>query len=106
MKIFAKVKDYKVVKVIVADDDFFDTFVDDSSGRWIETKEDGSIRKYYAGVGYNYNFQKDIFYPPKRYDSWVLNEDTYNYEPPIERPLDGKYDWDEANKNWIKLNDE
>ena len=49
-KYWAKVNNGLVEKVIIANEDFFDTFVDDSAGTWIETKIDGSIRKNYAGM--------------------------------------------------------
>ena len=52
MSYFAKVENGIVTKVIVAENSFFNTFVDDSAGSWIETSTTGHIRKNYAGVGY------------------------------------------------------
>jgi hypothetical protein len=60
------------------------------------------FRKNYAGIGFTYNYNKDAFIPPKPYDSWVLNDETCNWESPIKTPIEGKeYQWDEDNKKWI-----
>ena len=101
MSYYAKIKDNIVTEVIVADADFFDTFVDDTPGQWLETKMDGSIRKNYAGIGFSYDATRDAFYPPKPFDSWTLDEDTCLWEPPIAYPDDGNmYIWNEETQAW------
>jgi len=103
-KYWAKVTDGLVVKVIVANDDFFDTFVDDSAGTWLETKIDGSIRKNYAGIDFSYDATRDAFIPPKPYESWTLDEDTCLWEAPTAYPDDGKmYNWNETDKQWDEI---
>jgi hypothetical protein len=114
---FAKVLDGKVIQVIVAEPEFFDTFVDSSPGSWIQTsyntrggvhygpngEPDGgeALRGNYAGVGYTYDHQNDVFYAPQPYPSWVLNQTTWLWEPPVSYPTDGQqYVWDEATVNW------
>tara|TARA_B100001059_G_C17462834_1_gene393019 strand:+ start:73 stop:393 length:321 start_codon:yes stop_codon:yes gene_type:complete len=100
-KYWAKVNNGLVEKVIIANEDFFDTFVDDSAGTWIETKIDGSIRKNYAGISFSYDATRDAFIPPQPYLSWVLNETTCIFEAPITHPNDGKiYDWNETTTEW------
>ena len=60
------------------------------------------FRKNYAGVGYIYDPIRDAFIPPKPYNSWILNDETCNWEPPVKIPIEGKeYQWDEDNKKWI-----
>ena len=101
---FAKVLNGVVEKVIIAEASFFDTFVDDSPGDWIQTYKDRSKRKHYAGVGYSYDKTKDAFIPPQPFPSWTLNETTYLWEPPTTYPTDGKlYNWDESTKSWSVL---
>jgi hypothetical protein len=103
-KYWAKVNKGIVQKVIVAEESFFDTFVDDSAGQWLETKMDGSIRKNYAGIGFSYDSTKDAFIPPKPYPSWTLNEDTCLWECPVAYPEDGNdYDWNETDQQWDEL---
>lgn len=103
-KYWAKVVDGLVVKVIVANDDFFDTFIDDSAGTWIETKMDGSIRKNYAGIGHTYDQGRDAFYEPQPYPSWTLNEDSCLWECPVAYPDDGKmYNWNETDQQWDEV---
>ena len=60
------------------------------------------FRKNYAGIGYTYDYARDAFIPPKPYNSWLLNEDTCLWDPPVEMPSDGKrYQWNEDEKKWI-----
>lgn len=111
---FAKVRDGLVIDVIVAEPDFFETFVDTSAGEWIQTsyntfggvhKLGGTpLRKNYAGIGYSYDRTRDAFIPPKLFNSWVLNEDTCLWDAPVAMPDDGKrYDWDEDTVNWVEI---
>ena len=110
---FAKVVDGVVTQVIVAEPEFFQTFVDSSPGEWIQTsynthggehKLGGTpLRKNYAGIGFTYDRVKDAFIPPKPFASWLLNEDTCLWEAPVAMPDDGKlYQWDEATTNWVE----
>jgi hypothetical protein len=110
---FAKVVDGVVTQVIVAEPEFFQTFVDSSPGEWIQTsyntyggehKLGGTpLRKNYAGIGFTYDRVKDAFIPPKPFASWLLNEDTCLWNAPVAMPDDGTiYDWDEATVNWVE----
>ena len=73
-------------------------------GNWKQTSYNGSIRKNYAGVGYTYNVSLDAFVPPKPYASWVLNNDTAQWDAPTPMPTDGKkYTWDEATTSWVEM---
>ena len=68
---------------------------------WKQTSYNGNIRKNYAGVGYQYDQQRDAFIPPKPFNSWVLNETTCLWEAPVDYPTDGgKYTWNETNQTW------
>jgi hypothetical protein len=109
---FAKVIDGKVTQVIVAEPEFFDTFVDSSPGTWLQTsyntfgnkhlKGGTPLRGNYAGVGYIYDADKDVFYAPQPFPSWTLNAD-YLWEAPVAMPDDGKlYAWDEPTKSWVE----
>jgi hypothetical protein len=120
---YAKVTDGIVTKVIVAEPEFFDTFVDDSAGEWIQTSyntrggvhyqpdsntpsqdQTKALRKNYAGIGFTYNYEKDAFIPPQPYMSWTLNEDTCLWEAPVAYPDDGKmYIWNESITNWTEV---
>lgn len=60
-----------------------------------------AFRKNFAGVGFKYDSQRDAFIPPKFYNSWVLNEETCLWEPPIKPPNDGNnYYWNEETLTW------
>ena len=110
MSHFAKVLDGKVTQVIVAEPEFFQTFVDSSPGAWIQTSyntmgnqhPNGTpLRGNYAGVGFTYDAQNDVFYAPQPYPSWTLNTTTWLWEAPVAYPTDGKlYRWDEATTSW------
>jgi|TARA_R100000455_G_C6207894_1_gene76397 hypothetical protein len=59
------------------------------------------LRKNYAAPGYFYDDQRDAFIPPKPFPSWILDEETCTYNPPIERPdEDNSYDWNEDTQSW------
>jgi hypothetical protein len=69
-----------------------------AAGEWIQTSYSGKFRKNFAGIGYTYDSNRDAFIPPKpqNFPSWVLDEDSCKWVPPIPYPLDGKkYPWDE-----------
>jgi len=69
---------------------------------WKQTSYNGNFRKNYAGIGYTYDEQRDAFIPPKPYPSWILNEDTYLWDPPIPYPNDDKqYYWNEETLSWV-----
>jgi hypothetical protein len=71
---------------------------------WKQTSYNGNIRKNYAGIGYTYDAGRDAFIPPKPYNSWVLDEATCHWNPPIAYPTDNKlYVWDEATTSWIEV---
>ena len=59
------------------------------------------FRKNYASVGGRYDQSKDAFIPIKPFESWILNENTCQWEAPISEPTDGKdYNWNETNQTW------
>lgn len=117
---YAKVVDNTVTQVIVAEAEFFETFVDSSPGEWIQTSyntrgnvhygpdntpDSGvALRGNYAGIGYTYDRANDVFYAPQPYPSWTLNESTWTWAAPTPYPTDGKaYRWDEATTSWVEI---
>ena len=124
---YAKIVDNIVTRVIVAEADFFDTFVDDSPGTWVQTSyntyggvhyernDDGglgdpskdqskALRKNYAGLAFTYDSVRDAFIPPRPFNSWTLNEDSCLWEPPVAYPDDGKvYVWNDSISNWTEI---
>ena len=110
---FAKVNNGIVEQVIVAEPEFFETFVDSSPGQWIQTSYNTRggvhtlggtpLRKNYAGIGFKYDADRDAFIPPQQFASWTLNEDTCLWEAPVAYPSgDGQYQWDEETTSWIE----
>ena len=82
---FAKVVNGIVTQVIVAEPEFFDTFIDSSPGDWIQTSyntyggqhpEGRPLRKNYAGIGFTYDAERDAFIPPKPEGDYALDEET------------------------------
>jgi hypothetical protein len=65
------------------------------------TDQSKAFRKNFAGLGYFYDEALDAFIPPKPYNSWVLDEDTCQWEAPLPRPNDGfTYIWNESQVDW------
>ena len=111
MGYYAKVINGIVTKVIRAEPEFFDVFIDSEPGEWIQTSYNTHggvhrlggtpLRKNYAGIGHVYDKDRDAFIPPSIYPSWVLNEDTCLWDPPVPYPDDiEKYYWDEPTTSW------
>jgi hypothetical protein len=111
---FAKVNNGIVEQVIVAEPEFFNTFVDTSPGQWIQTSYNTRggvhtnggtpLRKNFAGIGFTYDAQRDAFIPPKPYASWALNESTCLWDAPVAMPTEGgPYKWDEATTSWTLI---
>ena len=129
---YAKVLNGKVVNVIVAEEDFFDTFVDDSPGTWIQTSynthggvhyvrnEDGTLgdasddqskalRYNYAFIGAWYDYENEAFYNLQPYPSWTLNTTNYTWEAPVAYPSDADaqdYTWNEETRTWDAVSSE
>ena len=122
---YAKVVDGTVSTVITATADFFTTFVDSSPGTWIKTSyntrggihyepnvnppvpsadQSKAIRANYAGIGYIYDAVNDVFYTTQPYPSWTISAPTWQWQPPVPYPDDGKlYTWDEATLSWVEV---
>lgn len=117
---FARVIDGQVVKVhvlanaVITDEngdeheDWGQTFLANLHGyqpeELVQCSYNGNQRGVYPGPGYLYNKTLDAFTPPKPYDSWVLNGETYRWEAPVELPADAgavAYVWDEDAGEWV-----
>jgi len=58
------------------------------------------FRKNHAGIGFKYDADRDAFIPPKPYLSWILNETTCQWEPPVAEPTEGHHTWNEETQQW------
>jgi len=115
MSHFARVDNVGIVtEVIVAEQDFIDSGAVGDPSQWIQTSYNTRggvhllggtpLRKNYAGVGYTYSSTLDAFIPPKPYVSWILDQITCLWEPPIPYPSDGNsYVWDEPSLSWKQV---
>ena len=119
---FAEIDENNIVtRVLVVGDDQEDRgqeFLADDlglGGTWLKTSYNtqGGVhtlggtpfRKNYAGIGYTYDETLDAFIPPKPYASWLLNEETCNWNAPVEMPVEeGKFFiWDEDTTSWVEF---
>jgi hypothetical protein len=106
---FAEIIDGVVQRVIVAEQDFIDSI----PGQWVQTSynthagqhpEGRPLRKNYAGIGDIYDSVRDAFYSPQPYPSWVLDEETCHWQPPVPYPTDGaRYTWSEESLSWVVI---
>jgi len=121
MSHFAEINNDGIVqRVIVAEQDFINSGQVGDSSNWIQTSyntrggihytpnsnepDSGiALRKNYASVGYTYDKIKDAFIAPQPFPSWLLDDETCQWNAPVPRPDDGKrYDWDESTTNWVE----
>lgn len=71
---------------------------------WKQYSYNKNFRKNAAVIGGTYDQQRDAFIPPKPYNSWLLNETTLLWDPPIPYPNDGQdYIWNEQTVSWKKI---
>ena len=116
---FAKIENNLVTQVIVVDNnDILDNQGNESEiigaqfctdllgGNWVQTSYSRTFRKHYAGLGYTYDENRDAFIPEQPYPSWLLNEDTCYWEPPVPHPTieegsTDRYTWDEGSLSWV-----
>jgi len=114
---FAKVLNGIVTQVIVADQEFIDSYVDGNPGRWVQTSYNTHggvhalggtpLRKNYAAVGDIYDRSLDAFYMPKPHASWILNTQTCLWYAPTSYPTDGKvYHWNEPTTSWVEVTEQ
>lgn len=109
---FAKVEDGIVTEVLVIEQDVIDTGLFGDPALWVQTSynthggqhpEGRPLRKNYAGIGFTYDAERDAFYAPQPFPSWVLDEDTCFWTAPILYPTDGKsYTWNEDEMAWVE----
>jgi hypothetical protein len=121
---FAKIEDGIVVQVNVIDEEYFNANRETRyTGQWVQTSyntrggvyynpetgeesadQSKALRKNYAGIGFTYDEGRDAFIPPKPFESWLLDEDTCLWNPPVPMPEDGKfYQWDEETTSWKEV---
>ena len=113
---FAKIQNSIVTQVIVvSNDDAPDPYPASEAlgqafiaslgleGEWRQTSYNGTFRANYAGIGYTYDADADVFYAPQPFPSWVLDE-NWNWQAPHQAPDDGEeYGWDEETGDWVQL---
>jgi len=114
MSHFAKVENGMVTQVIVIEQDVLDTGLWGDPASWVQTSYNTRggahllggtpLRKNYAGTGYTYDSERDAFIPPQPFPSWLLNEDSCQWQAPVAMNSDGKkYRWDETSLVWIEI---
>jgi len=73
---------------------------------WKQTSYNKNFRVHYAGIGYTYDATRDAFIPPQPFQSWLLEENTLTWKPPVEMPEDIEgyiWVWNETNQNWQSI---
>ena len=109
---FAKVNKGIVEQVIVVDNQYENdgnTYINEVlnlSGTWIQTSYNDTIRGNFAGIGYTYDEENDVFIAPQPFPSWKLNE-QWKWEAPIPYPLDAEIGtfWNEEILDWDIITD-
>jgi hypothetical protein len=96
-----------VLRVTVGDnndptgDEGYQWLIDNLGGTWIKTSYNSNIRGIYAGIGYTYNPDEDIFVTPQPYPSWVRSGSFWNSPTPM--PTEGRWSWDESSLSWVEV---
>lgn len=119
MAYFAELDDNNTVTRVLAVDNSYENqgehFLANTlglGGRWVQTSYNTHggvhvnggtpLRKNYAGVGFTFDEQRDAFIPPQPFPSWLLDEGSCLWQPPVPYPSDGQeYVWDEGSLAWV-----
>ena len=119
---FAKLNENNIVtEVVVVNNDILlevdgtesenkgKTFLNSVFGtsNWVKTSYNGNFRKQFAGVGYTFDSDNNVFISPKPFESWTLDE-NFDWQPPVNIPSDFNginYLWNEENQNWENINE-
>lgn len=80
---------------------FWEVFYGELRGqKCLRTSYHGNIRKQFAGIGYTYDHEADVFISPQPYPSWTLDA-NYDWIAPVPYPNDGHYYiWNESTQSW------
>ena len=120
----------EVVQVLVVRQEYINTGRLGDPSKWIQTSyntiggkyynadnslgdQSKAFRGNYAVVGMTWDADKNAFIPEKPYNSWVLNETTFTWEPPVSKPeqtyttINGteypdSFTWNESTTSWDK----
>ena len=116
MSSFAQLDENNIVtRVIAIEQDLIDTGLWGEPSSFVQTSYNTlagrhllggtPLRKNYAGIGYTYDPVRDAFIPPKPFKSWILNEDTCQWDSPVPYPSDitKDYEWNEDTLSWIEI---
>lgn len=104
---FAKIENNLVTQVLVVHNNLEHRGADFLSndlglgGTWIQTSYNNNFRKQFAGIAYTYDAVNDVFIAPQPYPSWSLDK-NFDWQPPVPRPTEGFWFWDENNLSWIE----
>jgi len=115
---FAKVENSLVTQVIVISNDVCgeptldfpetealgQTFIADTlklEGTWKQTSLNNNFRGTYAGIGYTYDADADVFIVPQPFPSWTLDA-NHDWQPPTPKP-EGDYSWNEEELEWVAI---
>tara|TARA_R100001440_G_scaffold75625_1_gene103334 strand:- start:180 stop:542 length:363 start_codon:yes stop_codon:yes gene_type:complete len=70
--------------------------------KWVQTSYNHNFRKQFAGIGFKYDSENDVFIRPQPFNSWALDS-NFDWQPPVDYPDDYSpfnYVWNEENKTW------
>jgi hypothetical protein len=70
-------------------------------GTWVQTSYNNNIRKQYAGIGFTYDADADVFVAPQPYPSWSLDS-NHDWQAPTPKP-DGNWMWNESDLSWVEV---
>lgn len=72
-------------------------------GEWRQTSYNNNFRKQYAGPGFRYDADVDVFIAPQPYPSWTLDA-QHDWQPPTPMPeAQGMWTWDEDTLSWVDV---
>ena len=102
---YAKIENNKVTDVTFVSSTLDSNWLyREFGGTWLKCDENGLIRNLLPAVGFTYSAEKDAFYPPQPFPSWVFNESNLSWNAPVAVPSNNSVcTWDESTISWVCL---
>lgn len=110
---FAKLDQNNVVlEVHIVSNDVLDLADEEKSGiefltewsggysNWKQTSYNNKFRKQFAGIGFKYDAEADVFIALQPYPSWTLNE-NFDWIAPKPKPEGDFWYWNEQLGDWV-----
>ena len=96
MKNYAKINSENIVDSVIVSTE---SYLKELNGTFVEITDATG----WAGPGSLYSSTQEKFLGIKPFESWLLNEEDFEWEAPKPKPATGKWVWEESEQEWVEV---